>query len=442
MTSVALDDLVGIDLLDELDALHRAQRETETRILRVATDFALEHGTETVDRARSLLPGRERAVRLGGQGTPKVAEFAPALVAGRLQLSAYAAGRLVADGLDLRFRLPALQRRLDDCEVRVGHARHVARATRELTVEQAEFVDARVAEFADGRVSWSRFETLVEAAVIESDPEAAADRERRAATEQFARPTHSTDHGMRGFYIRADLGVIAQFDAGVTFLADALEAAGVPGSDDERRVRAVQLMANPAKAIAVIHAANDVRAGRETPQGVFRLLPDESTLVPQVEMFVHLSRDAIDQGFTGAARVEGQRPLTAGWVRDHLGPRCRFRVNPVIDLAGQLPVDAYEIPDRHRQAVHLMTPADTFPFANDTSRNKQIDHTEAYVRGGPGGQSRIGNYGPMTTFHHRIKTHGGWDVKQPFPGIYLWRDRSGAFYLVDHTGTRRLASAA
>ena len=86
MTSVALDDLVGIDLLDELDALHRAQRETETRILRVATDFALEHGTETVDRARSLLPGRERAVRLGGQGTPKVAEFAPALVAGRLSL--------------------------------------------------------------------------------------------------------------------------------------------------------------------------------------------------------------------------------------------------------------------------------------------------------------------------------------------------------------------
>jgi len=113
---------------------------------------------------------------------------------------------------------------------------------------------------------------------------------------------------------------------------------------------------------------------------------------------------------------------------------------PVIDLAGQIPVDAYEIPDRHRRAVHLMTPADTFPFANDTTRNKQLDHTEAYVRGGPNGQSRIGNYGPMTTFHHRIKTHGGWDVKQPFPGIYLWRDRSGAVYLVDHTGTRRVLS--
>jgi hypothetical protein len=50
----------------------------------------------------------------------------------------------------------------------------------------------------------------------------------------------------------------------------------------------------------------------------------------------------------------------------------------------------------------------------------------------------VGNYGPMTRTHHRIKTHGNWDVQQPFPGIYLWRDPHGAHYLVDHTGTRRL----
>ena len=108
-------------------------------------------------------------------------------------------------------------------------------------------------------------------------------------------------------------------------------------------------------------------------------------------------------------------------------------------------MDAWEIPDRHRQAVHLMTPADTFPFSTSTSRTMQIDHTEPYVPKGPddhaddhaGGQSRVGNYGPMTTTHHRIKTYGDWQVKQPFPGIYLWRDPHGAFYLVDHTGTRQ-----
>jgi hypothetical protein len=90
-----------------------------------------------------------------------------------------------------------------------------------------------------------------------------------------------------------------------------------------------------------------------------------------------------------------------------------------------------------------MTPADTFPFAASTSRGMQIDHTKEYVRGpaAPPGQSRVGNYGPMVTFHHRIKTHGrGWRVEQPFPGIYVWRDPHGAFYLVDHTGTRALGT--
>ena len=35
----------------------------------------------------------------------------------------------------------------------------------------------------------------------------------------------------------------------------------------------------------------------------------------------------------------------------------------------------------------------------------------------------------MVTFHHRIKTHGHWQVQQPFPGVYLWRDPHGATYL-------------
>lgn len=30
---------------------------------------------------------------------------------------------------------------------------------------------------------------------------------------------------------------------------------------------------------------------------------------------------------------------------------------------------------------------------------------------------------------------GSWTVRQPFQGIYLWRDPHGQLYLVDHTGT-------
>ena len=48
------------------------------------------------------------------------------------------------------------------------------------------------------------------------------------------------------------------------------------------------------------------------------------------------------------------------------------------------------------------------------------------------------NLGGMTKFHHRIKTFGRWQVKQPFDGIYLWRSPKGHHYLVDHTGTTPL----
>jgi hypothetical protein len=91
--------------------------------------------------------------------------------------------------------------------------------------------------------------------------------------------------------------------------------------------------------------------------------------------------------------------------------------------------------------VHLRTPADVFPYAANTTRHQQVDHTAPFVppdHGGPPGQTSVDNLGPMTSFHHRIKTHSRWQVKQPFPGIYLWRDPHGRIYLVDHTGTRPL----
>jgi hypothetical protein len=58
------------------------------------------------------------------------------------------------------------------------------------------------------------------------------------------------------------------------------------------------------------------------------------------------------------------------------------------------------------------------------------------------GQTRIGNLGKLTRRHHRTKTHGGWHVQQPFPGIWIWRSPHGRHYLVDHTGTTPLGKTA
>jgi hypothetical protein len=183
------------------------------------------------------------------------------------------------------------------------------------------------------------------------------------------------------------------------------------------------------------------RPGEIHPDEGFRLGFDPKTLLPRVTLYLHLYTRT-DTGQIGpVTRWEGEGPISTAYVRDILGPAASFTIKPVLDSAGMAPVDGYEIPDAHREAVHLRTPADCFPYAANTTRRMQIDHTRPYIppdHGGPPGQTAVDNLAPLTRFHHRIKTHGAWQVRQPFPGIYLWADPHGHIYLVDHTGTRPL----
>ncbi len=398
------------DVLAAAESCAEAIREAEAELLVLAHQWAVLHDPARLDPADADQPGRERAKAYGGAGTPQVTEFAAAEFGARIGRSPYAAQQLIGDALDLQHRLRAHWRRVRAGQVRASYARHVAAKTRELTPAEAAFVDTGVVESADGRIPWSRFEALVEAKVAQAAPEAARAKEEEASRATFAKKLRGDAHGMGTFMVRADLATIDQLDAAATARATQLETTMPEATVDQRRVHAVLLMATGAA------DATDVR-----------------DLMPTVTLYLHhyAGPDA-----TGVARLEGHGPVTDAWVTRVLGPRCRFTVRPVLDLEGQAPVDAYEIPDRHRQAVHLMTPADTFPYAASLSRKQQVDHTIPYDQGGPSG---IGNYGPMTLRHHRIKTHAtGWQVRQPFPGIYIWRDPHHRYHLVDHTGTRRI----
>ncbi len=184
------------------------------------------------------------------------------------------------------------------------------------------------------------------------------------------------------------------------------------------------------------------------PQSRWRL--DWPRLLPRAHVFVHIAKETLDPtnddtdaSGSGVVRWEGEGPITREYVREQLAPYHDFTITGVLDLAGQEPVDSYEIPRRHRQAVRLRTPADCFPFAANLDP-VDLDHTRAYQhtpepgqQQPPPGQSRMDNYSPLGRFHHRVKTHGHWQVRQPFAGIYVWRDPFGAYYLVDHTGTRK-----
>ncbi len=200
-----------------------------------------------------------------------------------------------------------------------------------------------------------------------------------------------------------------RFDATLDRVADSLSILGDPRSKDQRRAAAL--------------------GPRRDPR-------------PPATLYVHLTDHTLAAG-EGVARVEGIGPVTLPGLRDWLS-NSKVTVKPVIDLNAQTPVDAYEIPDRIREAIHLISPVDCFPYATSTSWTGDIDHTTPYRppdpapdQGGPPGQTAVGNLGPMTRRHHRSKTFAHWDLKQVWPGVFAWRSPHGHHYLVDHTGTTK-----
>lgn len=92
--------------------------------------------------------------------------------------------------------------------------------------------------------------------------------------------------------------------------------------------------------------------------------------------------------------------------------------------------------------VPRMTRTTEMRWTRSRPRTIEMDHTHPYLppdRGGPPGQTRPSNLGPMVTFGHRIKTHAhGWHHRQPQPGVYLWRTPHGHWYRTDDDGTHSL----
>ena len=261
--------------------------------------------------------------------------------------------------------------------------------------------------------------------------------------------------GMKEIFIRTEVPNAVWFDASIQRAADGLGLLGDPDPVDVRRGRAVGILAQPQRALDLFtQAAAADRADREADgsdgeeEPPSRPAPATAHTAavdprPPATLYIHLTDHALTDG-GGVARLEGHGPISIQQAQAWLG-HCAVTVKPVIDLANQAPVDAYEIPDRLREAIHLRNPIDVFPYATNAGRRKQIDHSISYVPlddGGPPGQTGMHNLGPMIGFNHRIKTHRHWQVRQPFDGVFVWRSPCGRYYLVDHTGTHKAIPAA
>ena len=275
------DDLTVAECADALAASVEAVRRAEVQRLLLAVHWADVHPPKR-DAPRDRQPesdadpgrgcevrttparevGRRRhgeaAVRLGGEGTPEVAEFAAVELGMLLQSTTFMATSLMRDALELRHRLPQTWHVTVTGQVDVWRARSAATATRTLTAEQARAVDHRVAEALVG-LPPQRARDVIEAAVVAVDP--VAHEARRLAEQQrryVAVGRRPNPSGNRTLICQTTAGDVARLDAMIDHLAEGLARLGDEDPLQERRAKALAILADPARACQVV--ARGVRA--------------------------------------------------------------------------------------------------------------------------------------------------------------------------------------
>lgn len=461
----ALDSLDGLEDLDAVGTLEQAgeiQRHVnlaQSELLKIACHWADLNATLDGPRDRTI-PGTERLVSLGGQGTPAVAEFAPAELGAQLAMSPGGCAMVIADALDLRHRLPLLWRLVCDGDVKSYIARQVAQRTRKLDPGAAAQVDTKLARYAP-TLPWGRLEPILDAAILAADQEQAKAETEAARDRQGVWIGRDVDHGYKKVFIRAAGPDVEAFDTAIDDIARALEQLGDPDNLDLRRAKAVGVIASTQATLELFtqaaHLNDDDAVQQKTALGSTALgstAPGSTALgttdsprcsrqgkapVGSATVYVHLSSEAVAGGY-GVARVEGLGPVLRDQLGELLGGRA-ITVKPVIDLNDYRSVDGYEVPDWLDEAVHLRSPAECFPHSANTRRGGDADHTRPYELpgdDGPPGQTTLTNLGKLFRFQHRIKTHGRWKVIQLTSGVWLWHSPRGFSYLVDGAGTLNL----
>lgn len=457
-----LSDLGAREVLLAIETNRAEQMQADADLLALATHWCDLHGEVDYDAHRRVRrDGDCELVAIGGRGTPWVEEFCAAEFGAMRHQHPTAARNLMADALDLRHRLPRTWAAVQDLRLEAWVARKIAHATHHLEAEAAAYVDAALAPYLN-TLSPGRLLELTDAKVIEADPESADDARRQAEVARFVR-TKPDGHGLSLLIARAHTGDVIVFAAMVDRIAEILaerepDSLDSPESADERRARAIGILAHPAQALKLLVDAA-AAAGVDDHETDDELDPDGSLRVrlgridpeilrPQLRLFAHLTDDAIratpstDAPAGRVARLEGQGPITIGQLRDWLATaQAHLTVTPVLDVADQRPVDGYEFPARIVEALHQRMPTDPFPWSVNTSRRKDTDHTIPYVspaRGGPPGQTGLHNGARLSRHTHRLKTHGDWRLFQARPGVLFWRSPHGFWFRADHAGTTRI----
>jgi hypothetical protein len=367
-----------------------------------------------------------RPVRIGADGTALVDEFLPLEVATAKGISVASATWLIRDVVNLKARHPLLWLQATRGVIPMFRACQLAAevARFDLTIEQAQDLDARLAPKVP-TLPWRRVLQLARGLVTEIAAAKVTALQEQARAARFVRKLPTDDPSVAYISARVDTPDAIFFDAMVDRIADILGDHGDTDLKDLRRAKAIGILATPARAQLMLAEA----AGQTGP-----IRSTDPRLLPEACVYVHVAEETLLHG-RGTARVEGAGPLAATMLTHLLG-HTRVRVMPVLRPYAEIAVDAYEIPEAIRRQVLLRDTYEVFPYSSRTARAGDLDHTDPY-RPGRQRQTRASNLGSLWRKPHRAKTHAGWDLHQPRPGIFWWTTPAGERFRVGPNGTSR-----
>ncbi|QSR27851.1 DUF222 domain-containing protein [Nocardioides aromaticivorans] len=403
----------GVDLRDALIV----------REWQAITSWAEANIVDTAEGAATLTEGYlDTGVPIAGPGAPLVSEFQLMELIAVLGRSPDGGRAYVGKIIECAWRLPDLYAAVLAGKVEPWRALRVAELTHGLAAEAAAFVDHQLS-IAVGTVSWALIERLVTEAILRFDPDR-AELERQKANEHRHCDVHMDEvdaHG--GVHLDAYLDAADGHDFNQAVAREAALRGQLGDTDslDVRRAKAVGAIARRDLALDLLITDDDT--GEVIAQSPGR----------RVELNVHITDTALTGDNTVGRCEETRSPVQLAQVKEWLqAPKTTVIVRPVINLADCIPVDSYEIPDRHQRRVRLRDHTCRFPNCTKQAVRCDLDHAQPH---GQGGATCPCNLVPLCRRHHRAKTHSTWRYQVTSPGHYLWTSPHGHHFHVGPAGT-------
>src|SRR4051794_32635829 len=277
MDTTLTPTLTAAAVIDGVRAARDDEHAAAVRQLQLTVEWALLHPCPANEWPAHWGDPRldEQVIPLAGVGAPLVAEWAPADLAAALNITLDAARLLVADALELVYRLPRLWTLVVAGLVPVWRARAIAHETHDLGPAAVAYADRLIAATPE-KVRLVDAARLVEEARLYFDPDRALAEEEHQLARRGVWVKHTGNPATTDIVMSLDTPEAMVFDQTVTRIAADLRTLGDTDHLDARRAKAVGVLAAPQFAL-------DLISGRETAA------PTPGHGAGALDLFVHLT---------------------------------------------------------------------------------------------------------------------------------------------------------